>query len=163
MALFTLSPYANTLPDPLLYDRLIRRFQSPDEREREGRQRGYTGSLEADLLRSEAKLEALQHPDPNSPIVYRRAADGSITGVEQDDDDRARTKEEGLQRWRDFLAQRFVRGDDDDFVYANVDDNDEFDDGAEEDRNQLEEYLGAETEAYLGEGKPTGQTGVQDF
>ncbi|KAK4544733.1 hypothetical protein LTR36_003982 [Oleoguttula mirabilis] len=151
------------LADPLLYDRLIRRFQTTDEREREGRERGYTGSLEADLVRSEAKLEALKHPDPNSPIVYRRAADGSITGVEQDGDDRAQTKEEGLERWRDFVAQRFVRGGDDDFDYATVDDTDEYDDRDEEARNDLEAYLKGEDAQFIGAGKPVGETGVQDF
>ncbi|KAK5123807.1 hypothetical protein LTR85_002443 [Meristemomyces frigidus] len=151
------------LADPLLYDRLIRRFQTTDEREREGRERGYTGSLEADLVRSEAKLEALQHPDPNSLIVYRRAADGSITGVEQDEDERARTKEEGVERWRDFIAQRFVRGGDDDFDYKAVDDNDDYDDRDEQARNDLEAYLKEEDAHFVGDGKPVGETGVQDF
>jgi len=149
--------------DPLLYDRLIRRFMTTEEREREGREQGYTGSMEADLVRSEAKMEALQHPDPNSPMVYRRGADGSIIGVEQDADERAQTKEDGSDRWKDVMGQRFMRGGDKDFEYATVDDNDEYDDRDEEARSSLDEYLNAEPEEYLGEGKPTCETGIQDF
>ncbi|KAI6089155.1 coiled-coil domain-containing protein-domain-containing protein [Hypoxylon rubiginosum] len=47
------------LADPLLYDALIRRFQSPEEREKEGRTKGYSRVLEVDLLRGEAKLAQL--------------------------------------------------------------------------------------------------------
>ncbi|CAJ2503426.1 Uu.00g108200.m01.CDS01 [Anthostomella pinea] len=47
------------LADPLLYDALIRRFQSAEEREREGRAKGYGRVLEVDLLRGEAKLTHL--------------------------------------------------------------------------------------------------------
>ncbi|KXJ90571.1 coiled-coil domain-containing protein-domain-containing protein [Microdochium bolleyi] len=44
------------LADPLLYHELIRRFQSPEDREKEGRKKGYSRVLEVDLLRGEAKL-----------------------------------------------------------------------------------------------------------
>ncbi|XXH02275.1 hypothetical protein Hte_008645 [Hypoxylon texense] len=47
------------LADPLLYDALIRRFQSAEEREKEGRTKGYSRVLEVDLLRGEAKLAQL--------------------------------------------------------------------------------------------------------
>ncbi|TIA06516.1 hypothetical protein D6C83_08701, partial [Aureobasidium pullulans] len=73
------------LADPLLYDRMIRRFQSAAEREADGREKGYSGMLEADLMRSEAKIDALNHPDPNSPLIYRRDASGAITAEEQDE------------------------------------------------------------------------------
>ncbi|KAF2159719.1 hypothetical protein M409DRAFT_29879 [Zasmidium cellare ATCC 36951] len=151
------------LADPLLYDRLVRRFQSAAEREKEGRERGFTGSMETDLVRSEAKLEALQHPDPNSPMVYKRAQDGSIVGVEADEEFRPRTKEDAWAMWTDVMEQRFLRGDDRDFDYAVVDRNEEFDDRAEEDRSQLEDYVGREDAQFVGEGLPTGETGVQDF
>lgn len=149
--------------DPLLYDRLIRRFQTAEEREKEGRERGYSGVLEANLVRSEAKLQALEHPDPNSPLVYGTASDGSITGVEQDERDRVRSREEGLERWAEVMELRFLRGDDEDFEYQNVDDNEQYDDQGEEERSKLDEYLQGESEEFVGEGKPTGETGVQDF
>ncbi|KAM3416851.1 hypothetical protein BST61_g8441 [Cercospora zeina] len=47
------------LADPILYDRLVRQHLSAQEREAQGRERGFTGVLEADLMRSEAKLNAL--------------------------------------------------------------------------------------------------------
>ncbi|KAF2482752.1 coiled-coil domain-containing protein-domain-containing protein, partial [Neohortaea acidophila] len=97
------------LADPLLYDRLIRRFQTAAERESEGRLRGYSGILEANLVRSEAKLEALDHPDPNNPLIYR------------------------WSKWEEIMGLRFLRGDDADFDYATVDENDEYDHRDDED------------------------------
>ncbi|KAK5707888.1 hypothetical protein LTR97_000427 [Elasticomyces elasticus] len=151
------------LAAPLLYDRLVRRFQSATEREKEVRERGYAGNLEADLLRSEAKLAALKQPDPNEAIAYQRASDGSITGVEADGDERAASREEGRARWVEHMRQRFLRGEDDDFEYATVDENDMYDDRSEEDQRQLEDYLAKQDEEFVGEGKPIGETGVQDF
>ncbi|KAL9087234.1 MAG: hypothetical protein Q9165_006728 [Trypethelium subeluteriae] len=43
--------------DPLLYDRLVRRFQSAAEREAEGKNKGFAGTIEASLLRGEARIE----------------------------------------------------------------------------------------------------------
>lgn len=141
----------------------MRRFQSAEEREREGRHRGFSGLLEANFARSEAKLDALAHPDPNSPLAYTRGADGSITGVEQDEDERARSREEGWERWKDAMTQRFLRGDDADFEYSGIDESEEYDDRDEEERSKQDEYFGKEDEAFVGEGRPQGQSGVQDF
>src|ERR1700760_546876 len=60
------------LADPLMYDRLIRRFQTTAEREEEGKRKGFSGILQADMLRSEAKMEALAHPDPYAMFSYSR-------------------------------------------------------------------------------------------
>ena len=149
--------------DPLLYDRLIRRFQSAEEREKEGKERGYSGSLEADLTRSEAKIEALNNPDPASPLAYVRATDGSITAMEQDVDDRAQTRESGWEMWKDAMTRRFLRGDDSDFAYETVDTNEDYDDRDEQDRAALERYLDEEEESFVGVDQPTGETGIQDF
>ncbi|KAH6630092.1 coiled-coil domain-containing protein-domain-containing protein [Chaetomium sp. MPI-SDFR-AT-0129] len=48
------------LADPLLYDHLIRRFQTPAEREAEGRSKGYARVLEGSLLRGEERLAKLR-------------------------------------------------------------------------------------------------------
>lgn len=48
--------FFDQIVDPLLYDALIRRFQSAADREKEGRKKGYSRVLEVDLLRGEAKL-----------------------------------------------------------------------------------------------------------
>ncbi|KAI7296488.1 hypothetical protein KC315_g18733, partial [Hortaea werneckii] len=161
--------------DPLAYDRLIRQFQTSAEREQEGRERGYTGKMEADLLRSEAKLEALRHQHsqqrgPGNPgteqnhggssrnirnrtgispeMVYHRAPDGSIIAVEADAEERAQSREEGVQRWREMMSQRFLRGEDEEFDYVGLVDGEEgYDDLDEERRQGLEDWLEREEEA----------------
>ncbi|EGP88956.1 uncharacterized protein MYCGRDRAFT_18631, partial [Zymoseptoria tritici IPO323] len=97
------------LADPLLYDRLVRQFKSLEEREKEGREKGFTKVMENDMVRSEAKVAALQNPDPSSSI------------------------EGGWERWTDAMGRRFIAGDDPDFDYAVVDANEEYDDRNEED------------------------------
>jgi hypothetical protein len=151
------------MADPLLYDRLVRRFQSPAEREAEGRAKGYSGVLEADLVRSEAKLAALANPDPHSLFVYRRGPGGEILAEEKDEV--PATKEEGWERWRGEMERRFLRGEDKEFEYELVDESDEWDDRTEEERAILEEYLDRESPAWVVEDgeKPVGETGVQDF
>ena len=47
------------MTDPLLYDALIRRFQTPAEREAEGKAKGYGRVLEGSLLRGEERLAKL--------------------------------------------------------------------------------------------------------
>ncbi|KAI7081350.1 hypothetical protein KC356_g9170 [Hortaea werneckii] len=179
--------------DPLAYDRLIRQFQTAEEREQEGRQRGYTGKLEADLIRSEAKLEALRHQheqrgsgnpgteqhtsrsagsssssngDSSShpQMIYHRAPDGSIISVEADAEDRAANREEGVQRWREMMSLRFLRGADREFDYAGLVDGEEgYDDLEEERRQGLEDWLDREEAEFVGDGSPRGETGIQDF
>lgn len=128
------------------------------------RERGYANTLEADLLRSEAKISAVQHPDPNSPVVYSQQANGEIVGIEQDQTIGAESsREDDWERWVDVMGQRFLRGEDGDFDYVIVDGNEEFDDRDEEARARLERYLESEEERFVGEGKPDGETGVQDF
>lgn len=149
--------------DPLLYDRLVRRFQTAAEREAEGRAKGYTGILEADIVRSEAKLDALAHPDPNSTFQYKRGPNGEI--LEEDKDEIPTSKEDGMARWRWEMEMRFLRGDDNDFDYSTVDDNEEWDDKAQEERDRQDEYFAQEEPSWNLEDdrQPSGETGVQDF
>lgn len=114
-------------------------------------------------MRSEAKVAALQNPDPHSPIVYRRVQDGTIVALEQDEDDRAQNQEDGWVRWVDVMGQRFLRGDDADFHYRAVDESDDYDDRDEEDRTRMEHYFADEKAEFVGEGRPVGETGVQDY
>lgn len=151
------------LAEPLLYDRLIRRFQSTAERESEGRKKGYSGRLEADLYRSEAKLEALANPDVHAMFSYRRGPTGEILAEEKDEV--PQTKEEAWERWKYEMERRFLQGDDGDFDYVTVDENEDYDDLDEENRVKLEEYLAGESPSWvLPDGKsPKGETGIQDF
>ena len=157
--------------DPLLYDRLIRRFQSAAEREAEGRARGAAGALEASLVRSEAKVEALAKQQEASddtttvqnenPLVYERGVDGAIVGLEEDVSERVGGKAEGLKRWEDVMRRRFLRGEDGDFEYRVVDGGEEFDDLEEEGRGVQEVWFEGEGEEFVR--TPMGETGVQDF
>ncbi|KAI0837925.1 coiled-coil domain-containing protein-domain-containing protein [Hypoxylon sp. FL0890] len=208
------------LADPLLYDALIRRFQSPEEREKEGREKGYSRVLEVDLLRGEAKLAQLtsslsatsttsQNPAPwfsteekawlpkpasqDADAFIREYANGtdgladdgngngngngssnasSIKGLPRPPE----TKEEGRERWIEFLRRRFVLGRDEDFDYRTVDENDELD--VIERREQEDAWFDDEDPGWAsdpaedqggGEGskklekKLEGETGIQDF
>lgn len=158
--------------DPLLYDRLVRRFQSPAEREAEGRQKGFSGVLEADLRRSEAKLAAIANPNPRSTFSFSRGPDGEIVAEEDDDEDdedgngMARMdKDDALARWRYEMEMRFVRGEDDDFEYGTVDSDERYDDHEEVDRRREDVYFDGEEPRWEGgpDRRLTGETGVQDF
>lgn len=151
--------------DPLLYDRLIRRFQTPQEREARGRAAGFSGVLQADMMRSEAKMDALARPDANAMLSYTRGPNGEI--LAEDRDDIPANKEEGEKRWQWEMGLRFMRGDDPDFDYKAVDEDDQYDDLTE----QQDEYFEGEEPEWLvddlrGEdarAKLQGETGVQDF
>lgn len=115
-------------------------------------------------MRSEAKVEALQSPpDVGNPLVYERGAGGEIVGLEEDVSERVQGKEEGLRRWRDVMGRKFLRGEDAEFEYGAVDEGEEWDDLEEEGRGVQESWFEGEEQEYLGVGRPTGETGVQDF
>ncbi|KAJ5280140.1 hypothetical protein N7478_005512 [Penicillium angulare] len=153
------------LADPLLYDRLIRRFQTTQEREAQGREKGFSGVLQADLLRSEAKMDALAHPDPSAMMSYTRGPNGEI--LAEDRDDIPASKEEGEKQWQWEMGLRFMRGDDPDFDYATVDTNEDYDDLSE----QQDEYFEDEEPEWEVDGlrgedaraQLQGETGIQDF
>ncbi|CAG8899722.1 unnamed protein product [Penicillium egyptiacum] len=153
------------LADPLLYDRLIRRFQTAQEREAEGRAKGFSGVLETDLLRSEAKIDAIANPDPNAMMSYTRGPDGEI--LAEDRDEIPPNKEEGERLWRWEMGLRFMQGNDPDFDYKTVDENDDYDDHTDE----QDQYFEDEEPEWVVDGtheddaRPNlqGETGIQDF
>lgn len=152
------------LADPLLYDRLVRRFQTAREREAEGQRKGFSGQMSTDLWRAEAKKDALKQTDPNSLFVYTRGPQGQI--VEEDKDEVPMTKAEGRAWWVDDMTQRFLNGADDDFEYKTVDENDKYDD--EKERDIQDAYFDSMESDFDsdGEGKEkvlTGETGIQDY
>jgi hypothetical protein len=153
------------LADPLLYDRLIRRFQTATEREAEGQRKGASGQIATDLWRAEAKKDALSQPNPNSLFIYNRGPQGQI--LEEDKDDIPMTKDEGRAWWVDEMTQRFLRGDDDDFEYKNVDGNVKYN-HPEQERDLQEAWFESMESDFDsdGEGKEkvlTGETGIQDY
>ena len=154
--------------------------------------KGYAGVLEADLWRSEAKIEALRRDSSGksaqsivNPTVGVENED--MTGTRStceyredrrsDDDDideAPSNKEEGLQMWREEMEIRFLAGFDEDFEYADIDAGQD-DDGSEKEREEEEKWFDEEEESWLGEEEKeeetrtglkhalTGETGVQDF
>ncbi|MCJ1418122.1 hypothetical protein MMC32_004467 [Xylographa parallela] len=157
------------LADPLSYDRLVRRFQTPAEREEEGRKKGYSGVLEADLWRSEAKIEALTNTQDAGAMTYKRGPDGEI--LAEEGDEVPKTKEEGMQRWRKAMELRFLGGRDEDFEYSMIDEGEEFDDRGVEEREEEEKWFEEEEPQWVGDAQDDrtqelhveGETGVQDF
>jgi hypothetical protein len=132
----------------------VRRFQSASEREAEGRAKGYSGVLEADLYRSEAKLEALKSQN------YRSGPDGQL--FPEDPDEIPPDKEEGLSRWKHQMTMRFLNGEDRDFTYSEVDESEEWD--VIETREAEDRWFEDEEPQWVGKGdSPQGETGIQDF
>ncbi|KAL8908381.1 MAG: hypothetical protein Q9171_005468 [Xanthocarpia ochracea] len=149
--------------NPLAYDRLIRRFQTAAEREADGKKKGYGGILEADLWRSEAKVDALsKNGNDGQEMSYGRNANGEIIAEEKDEV--PTSKEEGERRWREQVELRFLRGEDADFNYRTVDGNDQYD-APEESRDIQDQWFEEEEEDSTARPHSTleGQTGIQDF
>ncbi|KUJ09244.1 uncharacterized protein LY89DRAFT_281505 [Mollisia scopiformis] len=168
------------LTDPLLYDRCIRRFQSASEREADGKAKGYSGVLEADLYRSEAKLAAIKAQNPpiaeasssKSPgpavaavpfVSYARGENGEV--LPEEEDEVPKNKEEGLERWKFVMTLKFLSGEDQDFDYTTVDENDEWD--AVERRESEERWFDDEEPEWVADESEGplhgGETGIQDF
>ncbi len=123
--------------------------------------------LEADLWRSEAKVDALANPDATS-MRYTRDASGEIVAEEKDEV--PPNKEEGLQRWHKEMELMFLRGEDPDFEYVAVDEDEAYDNKGIEELEEQEKYFDEEEPTWLGPDQdlettdgPTGQTGVQDY
>ncbi|KAK4674500.1 hypothetical protein QC763_121113 [Podospora pseudopauciseta] len=178
------------LSDPLLHDQLIRRFLTPREREADSKSKGYARVLEGSLLRGEERLAKLSSEKPAGDEIGENGAAGGVSQAGRGRGGKVEaagtsftsfsaellpppeTKEEGEERWRGFLRDRFVRGEDEDFEYDEVDDRDELDEL--ERREREEEWIEGEEPGWAdseGEGEGggrvgrvlTGETGVQDF
>ncbi|CAD6501623.1 BgTH12-01873 [Blumeria graminis f. sp. triticale] len=149
------------LADPLLYDKCIRKFQTSVEREADGKQKGYSGVLEADLWRSEAKIAKIEKYQEN--IATANASDRRYLQIAilDEDENNIKTKEEGWERWLYVMTLRFLDGEDEDFDYKEVDDSDEWD--WVERREMEEAWFDAEEPEWLNEDNRQEDTGIQDF
>lgn len=143
--------------------------------------------LEGSLLRGEERLARLAKDSPSGDNASgfhptAQASGGATTrgapaclpssssaSGEVEDLPPPKTKEQGRERWEDFLRERFVRGEDEDFEYERVDEDEEFD--VLERREMEEAWFDEESPEWVdaeeeegGDGKMlTGETGVQDF
>ncbi|KAL7916481.1 coiled-coil domain-containing domain-containing protein [Trichoderma velutinum] len=154
------------LADPVLYERLVKRFQTPAEREAEVKAKGYSRTLEADLVRGETNLSNLyqEREQGNQALEYSKVPGDGGAGTNAWDAD-AENREHGKQLWHAYLEVRFVDGLDEDFDYEKVDDNYKYDTMAIQDAEDAwfddEEPSWVDGEAQF----PVrlGETGVQDF
>ena len=164
--------------DPILYERLVKRFQTTTERQDETKMKGFGRTLEADLARGEQRLSNLDSSpdahvdsDANLSLGTNGAEGGHATvpnpkGIDDPWDSAASGKEHGSQLWREFLKERFIRGGDDEFSYDDVDDDEDLDvvarrEAQDEWFEDEEPSWAAESEADVRAGQ--GETGVQDF
>ncbi|KAH0531469.1 hypothetical protein TsFJ059_000298 [Trichoderma semiorbis] len=154
------------LADPVLYERLVKRFQTPAEREAEGKAKGYSRTLEADLVRGETNLSNLY---PEREQGSRTQQDSKVlgdggAGTNAWDAD-AEDKEHGKQLWHAYLEARFVEGLDEDFDYEKVDDNYKYDAMAIQDAEDA--WFDDEEPSWVDGGTQfpvrLGETGIQDF
>lgn len=143
------------MSDPDLYQKLVLKFQSPAEREAEVRSKGWGKTLESSLMRGEARLgkiapsatgDSIPESTSTSPAAHSKscgvkAIDFTVANLV---DEQPATKEEGHAVWDAFLRERFVRGEDDDFDYGKVDENEDLDSLEQMDRE----------EAYFDEEEP---------
>ncbi|GAO13615.1 hypothetical protein UVI_02015180 [Ustilaginoidea virens] len=145
----------------VLYERLIKRHQSTEERQREGRAKGYGRVLGADLARGETRLTALatEAAGERRTDFATRPAWRAATDVDNAWDEEAGTREDGMHLWQEFLRERFVRGGDEEFDYGVVDGDEELD----VDARRMEEDRWFEEEDPGWTGEASGETGVQDF
>lgn len=161
--------------DPVKYEALIRRFQSQAEKDAEAQKKGYSRILEGDLMRSEAKIAALKASltgengvDSEDPTTSRQGDGNNLAaaGADYDNGVEPVTKEEGRELWNEYLTERFVRGEDSDFDYSKVDDDESLD--AMERQDEQDAWFDEEEAAWVSDSGNDakalhGETGVQDF
>jgi hypothetical protein len=152
--------------EPLLYDHLVRQFQTPTERVIENLEKSYSGVLAADLLRAEAKAEQLLNPNPNYTFSYYRDDESGEILVK--DKGEPMDREVSLELWRFEMTGRFVTGKDDDFDYKTVDLNEKYDD-PEEERERQDSWFDDMEPSWASDGEGdeervlTGETGILDY
>ena len=152
------------LADPLLYDRLIRRYQSAAEREAQGRARGWSGVLEADLTRAEAKVAALAADSGSASGGGGGGGGGDGCRVpvewraETSSGEAVATRAEGEALWRETMTLRFLRGADADADYAAIDASDDWDHCGTQRREAQEHWFDDEAPSAV-----SGDTGVLDY
>lgn len=148
----------------MLYERLVKKFQTVDERTEEGKAKGYGRTLEASLIRGETTLA---HISPNAldqpPLISTNEQ-----LVENTWDNPAADRQAGLELWRSFLEERFVHGRDEDFDYSLVDEDAELD--VLERREAEEEWFEDEEPEWVDDDgdvkvdeERKGETGIQDY
>ncbi|KAF4589113.1 coiled-coil domain-containing protein [Ophiocordyceps camponoti-floridani] len=143
------------LADALLYERLITRFQTEQERDAQDLAKGYDNVVQAHAARTQA-------PSSHPARTWDASLDAEDPHVVHVAD-----RDHGRRLWRDFIRDRFLAGADDDFHYPDVDNDQDLDVQAA--RDAQDEWFDDEEPAWhsqddvVGNGFRPGETGVQDF
>ncbi|KAK9235260.1 coiled-coil domain-containing protein-domain-containing protein [Lipomyces kononenkoae] len=158
--------------DPLLHDRLIRQFQTADERQAASQTRGWAARMYEDLMRAERRLE-MENVKRAGETLRQDLGESALAELEDND---ITSREEGERQWQYLMTLRFLEGQDTDFDYDEVDFDEQWDDLAQLARDREDEYFDAEEPKwyedddrgdsmdYKSNGHTLkGQTGVQDF
>lgn len=124
------------------------------------------------MRRGEAKLAQLAAGSSQSAEQHHQDGTGAgplNIGLDTPTAD-PETKDEGRQRWDNYLRQRFITGDDDDFDYDPVDADDSLDvlerreeEDAWFDDEEPKWSIDDEDSNHRAQQKPEGETGIQDF
>ena len=115
-----------------------------------------------DFTNDLAYLKSKMAESRSSRLAQRLSSESSTlpSAADRSDAAKVRAKDQGSERWRALLAERFVSGKDENFHYAPVDADEELD-GDWVGRQKEEEWF-EEEESEI-EGMAEGETGVQDF
>ncbi|PHH64206.1 hypothetical protein CDD81_4820 [Ophiocordyceps australis] len=160
------------LAAPLLHERLVARFSpAPNPRTVEG----FARTLEAHLARDTARLAqeqkvadcttgcAAKDKANKAPALSPQQArdHDALYGPDCLWNEPVDSRERGLELWRSFVTERFIRGADDDFDYSRVDGDDELD--VFEQSEAQDCWFDDEEPSWAHQGPVSGQTGIQDF
>ena len=119
-------------------------------------------------------MEALKERGQTVNERSSREAKGQITAEEMDGI--VLSKEEGVRRWKEEMTLRFLKGEDGEFDYEEVDNNEAYDDHRTIERDEEERWFDEEKPQWTELQQEVndvqkrdilphlvGQTGVQDF
>lgn len=139
----------------------MRSWYSPSELNHERSAKGFSGSLSADLARSEARLDS--HRDSDGSPLPSTVDDAESLTDDTIDQSQARTRLSDLDKWKSIMQRNFIAGRDKDFDYTLVDSNDLYDDSAEAEMDHQDCYFDQEEAEHIPAEQLHMETGKQDF
>ncbi|KAK9464188.1 coiled-coil domain-containing protein-domain-containing protein [Lipomyces oligophaga] len=158
--------------DPLLYDRLVRQFQSLSERQIVQDKRGWAARMYEDLVRAERRLERVERLRAEE-LQRANSADHHVAAERVGDDDEEEldffsgeelNKTTAERQWQRLMTIRFLNGHDTDIDYNNIDYSETWDDYNQITRDCQDQYFDSEQPSWIvDETELTGQTGIQDY
>lgn len=150
--------------DPVLFDALVRKWQSTAERDSRVKQKGIAEVLEAGLERAETRLALAEHGPTSSNSAEIEIS--QLVDVEDSPEEwtEPKDKDSAWELWKKIIGQQFINGRDDQFNYEKIDDDESLDESEHENQALLENYIEQEEGHWeVNPSEVKGETGVQDF